>query len=160
MHQITKSSSESSFCGTLTVTVVYIRYTVITSIINLIPWSNIEHILLCCCSNYWVNKGCGPLAHWPSEIPSRLSLQREKRRVLSGLQWCLVSSAGVYPCAPSVCCTVNTWERTALVTAILLLMWASNNDKYICYMKVYVNVTDLWFPLLCRTVLQHISIMN
>lgn len=53
------------------------------------------------------NVSCG--SDWPSEMPSRLSLQREKRSVLSGLPCSLVSSAWPSPWAPSAICRFNTW---------------------------------------------------
>lgn len=49
-------------------------------------------------------------ADWPSEMPSKLSLQREKRRVLSGLPCSLVSSAWPSPCAPSAICRFKTYR--------------------------------------------------
>lgn len=48
----------------------------------------------------------------PSEMPSRLSLQSEKRSVLSGLPCSLVSSAGASPCPPSPRCRVRTYRQT------------------------------------------------
>lgn len=49
-------------------------------------------------------------ADWPSEMPSKLSLQREKRRVLSGFPCSLVSSAWPSPWAPSANCRFKTYR--------------------------------------------------
>src|SRR4029434_3004526 len=65
----------------------------------------------------------------PSDMPSRLSLQREKRRVLSGLPWSFTSSAGASPdptqngTAPNTYVTAqntHTHTRTLTLTHSLL----------------------------------------